>query len=316
MSHLEVLQRVILEQSDAIRKLAENLSHTCNDLVNYIVSFKGRIILTGIGKSGYIARKIAASFSSTGTSSFYIHPAEASHGDLGMITTSDLVIILSNSGETQELFDTINYCKRFAVKIAGITMRANSTLANNSDFLLLLPEIKEASSISAPTTSSLMMLSLGDGLTVAVQEAKGFTKEDFRFYHPGGKIGANLLKVKDLMHSKDKLPIVYESTSFAETIITMTQKSMGCATVVDENHKLIGIITDGDLRRHINEYATLKSASDLMSTNPRQISPYQLATEALFIMNSKKITVIPVTEAGILTGVVHIHDLLRAGVGG
>ena len=314
MNHLNVAKRVILEQSDALYKLANNLNSDFNKIVDYIASFKGRIILTGIGKSGYIAHKIAASFSSTGTAAYYVHPSEASHGDLGMITENDAVIMLSNSGETKELLTIINYCKRFSIKIIGITMKANSSLASNSDFLLLMPEIKEASSIAAPTTSAVMMLSLGDAITIAVQEAKGFSKDDFYLYHPGGKIGASLLRVKDLMHTNDKLPIVYEDTPFAETIITMTKKSLGCATVVDKNLKLIGIITDGDLRRHINDQLTIKYARDIMSANPQYIFASQLATEALLIMNSKSITVMPVTELGILTGIVHIHDLLRAGV--
>jgi len=315
MDNTAIAKRVILEESIALNKLSENLSEDFSKIVDYIVDFKGRVILTGIGKSGYIAHKIAASFSSTGTASFYLHPAEASHGDLGMITEHDLVIMLSNSGETKELFDIINYCKRFAIKIVAMTMQANSNIATNSDFLLVIPILKEASLIAAPTTSALMMLALGDALTIAVQERKGFSSEDFHVYHPGGKIGANLLKVKDLMRINNQIPILYEDTPFADTVLIMTQKSLGCAIVVNDDLNLIGIITDGDLRRHINDFNSLKYAKDLMTINPKYILESQLAKEALFIMNSKSITSIPVVEDRKVIGIIHIHDLLRVGIG-
>jgi len=315
MDNTAIAKRVILEESIALNKLSENLSEDFSKIVDYIVDFKGRVILTGIGKSGYIAHKIAASFSSTGTASFYLHPAEASHGDLGMITEHDLVIMLSNSGETKELFDIINYCKRFAIKIVAMTMQANSNIATNSDFLLVIPILKEASLIAAPTTSALMMLALGDALTIAVQERKGFSSEDFHVYHPGGKIGANLLKVKDLMRISNQIPILYEDTPFADTVLIMTQKSLGCAIVVNDDLNLIGIITDGDLRRHINDFNSLKYAKDLMTINPKYILESQLAKEALFIMNSKSITSIPVVEDRKVIGIIHIHDLLRVGIG-
>lgn len=315
MNYQNIAKRVILEESTALASLSNNLPPNFFEVIEHILTLKGKVILTGIGKSGYIAHKIAASFASTGTAAFYIHPAEASHGDLGMITENDLVIMLSNSGETKELLDIINYCKRFAIKIAGMTMKKDSTLAINSDFLLLIPPIKEASLISAPTTSALMMLSLGDALTIAVQEARGFSTEDFKIYHPGGKIGANLIKIKELMHQGDQLPVVYENTSFTDTIIIMTRKSLGCAIVVDPKLKLIGIITDGDLRRHIGDNLSTKNAGEVMSPNPMQISSTKLATEALCMMNSKSITVLPITENNKLVGLIHIHDLLRAGVG-
>lgn len=315
MHYPNIAKRVIVEEAAALTNLSNNIPTDFDFIVDHIVQFKGRVILTGIGKSGYIAHKIAASFASTGTAAFYIHPAEASHGDLGMISKDDLVIMLSNSGETKELFDIINYCKRFAIKIVGITMKANSNLAKNSDFLLLIPAINEASLIAAPTTSALMMLSIGDALTIAVQESKGFTKDDFRVFHPGGKIGANLLKVKDLMHCGNQLPIVYEDTQFTETIIVMTQKTLGCALVVNSSLKLLGIITDGDLRRHINDNLSQLCACDVMNINPKQVHPEKLAAEALYIMNARSITTLPVTENGTLVGIIHIHDLLKAGVG-
>lgn len=310
----ELAKKVILKESNALIVLADNLPSDFDRLINHMIGFKGRVILTGIGKSGYIAHKIAASFASTGTVALYLHPAEASHGDLGMVTENDLVIMLSNSGETKELFDIMKYCKRFSIKIVVMTMNANSTMAVNSDFLLLIPKIKEVSDIAAPTTSAIMMLSLGDALTTALHEARGFSENDFRIYHPGGKIGANLIRVESLMRVSDQLPIVYEKTLFTDTILIMNQKALGCAIVVDKDFQLIGIITDGDLRRHIHDKITMKYASDVMTHNPQQISPLKLAGEALGVMNSKSITNLPVTENNIVVGIIHIHDLLRAGI--
>ncbi|WP_375331937.1 SIS domain-containing protein [Candidatus Tisiphia endosymbiont of Temnostethus pusillus] len=312
--HCDVAKRVILKESAALVELSNNIPSDFNNIVDYIINCKGRVILTGIGKSGYIAHKIAASFASTGTAAFYLHPAEASHGDLGMVTDNDVVFMLSNSGETKELFDIMKYCKRFSIKIIAMTMNVNSTIAINSDFLLLIPRINEASYIAAPTTSSVMMLSLGDALTTSVHEARGFSEDDFRLYHPGGKIGANLIKVESLMRVKDQLPLVYADTSFTDTILVMNQKSLGCAIVVNKDLSLVGIITDGDLRRHINDKIDMKYACDVMTSNPKQISPLKLAGEALGIMNSKSITSIPVTENNMVIGIVHIHDLLRAGI--
>lgn len=313
--HNNIAKRVILKESEALVELSNNLSNDFSNVVEHIINFKGRVILTGIGKSGYIAHKIAASFASTGTAAFYLHPAEASHGDLGMVTESDLVIMLSNSGETRELFDMMKYCKRFSIKIVAMTMNAKSTIALNSDFLLLVPRIEEASSyIAAPTTSSLMMLALGDALTTSVHEAKGFTAEDFHVYHPGGKIGTNLLKVTNLMRTDDQMPLVYEKTSFTDTILIMNQKALGCAVVVGDDLSLIGIITDGDLRRHINDKVAMKFAVDVMTAAPKSISSSKLAGEALAVMNERSITSLPVVEDNKVVGVIHIHDVLRAGV--
>lgn len=314
MDYTTLAKNSILEQSKSLQILAQDIPRDFAPLVEHILTFKGRIVLMGMGKSGYIARKIAASLSSTGTPAFYIHPGEASHGDLGMITEIDMVIMLSNSGETKELFDTINYCKRFNIKIAAMTMNANSTLGKSSDFLLNLPIQTETSSISAPTTSSLMTLSLGDALVTTLHQSKGFTKEDFKIFHPGGKIGTNLLKVADIMKGEGNLPIVLESAKFTDVIITMNEKCLGCAIVLDNNDKIIGIITDGDLRRHINENLVSKVAKDVMTSNPKTISDSTLATQALFIMNQKAITALPVTHGNRLVGIVHIHDILRHGI--
>ncbi|AFB21100.1 KpsF/GutQ family sugar-phosphate isomerase [Rickettsia canadensis] len=309
-----IAKRVISSEASALEKLSENIPEDFNTIIEFLLSFTGRVIFTGIGKSGYIARKIAASFSSTGMPAFYLHPAEASHGDLGMVTRDDLVIMISNSGETKELFNIIEYCNNSSIKIAAMTMNKNSTLAKRSDFLLIVPEYSEASVIGVPTISSLIMLSLGDALMTVLHEKRGFTRDDFKVYHPGGTIGANLTKIKNLMRSGDEIPLVYEDTSFAETIIVMNKKRLGCTLVTDKNQNLVGIITDGDLRRHINAQIHLKTASNIMTKNPIHISSEILAKEALNLMKAKNITNVPIIDANIITGIIHIHDLLRIGV--
>jgi len=315
MTHTDIAKNVIERQSGALLVLMENIPADFSGLVDAILKLKGRVILVGMGKSGYIAKKIAASLASTGTPSFFIHPGEASHGDLGMITDTDLVIMLSNSGETKELFDTVNYCKRYHIPIAAITMKENSTLGKNSDFLLNLPQQKESSNISAPTTSALMTLSLGDALVTSLHEARGFTKEDFKLFHPGGKIGANLLKVKDIMRSGNKMPLIAPTLPFTDAIVTMTEKCLGCAMVVDSGNKILGIVTDGDLRRHINDDLTKITSQEVMTAAPENIKEDILATQALCIMNEKSITALPVVKGEELVGVIHIHDILKAGVG-
>ncbi len=315
MSHLKTAKEAIIEQSEALKILANDIPKDFSNLIDYIMKLEGRVILIGMGKSSYIAKKIAASLASTGTPAFFIHPGEASHGDLGMITEDDMVIMLSNSGETKELFDTVNYCKRYNIKIAAITMKENSTLAQNSDFLLKLPSQKETSSIAAPTTSALMSLSLGDAIVTSLHDAKGFSKEDFKLFHPGGKIGANLLKVADIMRSGDKLPIVGINDEFKSVILTMTEKCLGCAIVGDSQNQMLGIITDGDLRRTIKNDLGNISTGDIMTTKPTSVNTNMLATEALNIMNSKSITALPVIENNKILGIIHIHDILKAGVG-
>lgn len=314
MDYINLAQKNIKAQSKSLSILAQNIPKDFAALIEYILEFKGRVILMGMGKSGYIAKKISASLASTGTPAFYIHPGEASHGDLGMITESDMLIMLSTSGETKELFDTINYCKRFNIKIAAMTMNKNSTLAMSSDFLLNLPEQNEISSISAPTTSSLMKLSLGDALVTVLHQARGFTKDDYKIYHPGGKLGARLLKVADIMHKEDDLPLVFSDTKFTQVIIMMNQKRLGCAVVVNKEREAVGIITNGDLIRHINEDLSDKIASEVMTNNPIGINANAFASEALFIMNQKSITAILVTDEKKLIGIIHIHDLLKHGV--
>lgn len=302
-------------EAESLLTLASNIPEDFDRLVHKILKLKGRVILSGIGKSGYIARKIAASFASTGTAALYIHPAEASHGDLGMITNEDIVILLSNSGETKEIFDIINYCKRFSIEIAGITMKPKSNLALASNYLLNVPSTPESSLISAPTTSALMMLALGDALMMSVYEARGFTADDFKVFHPGGKIGANLLKVSELMHKGQDLPIVNITSKISEVILTITKYRLGCTAVIDES-KIVGIITDGDLRRHMSNDIVQMEARNIMTHNPRSIEPHKLASEALAVMSnsSSPITSLLVMENNELHGIIHLHDILKAGV--
>jgi arabinose-5-phosphate isomerase len=279
-----------------------------------ISKMKGRLIVSGIGKSGYIGQKISASFSSTGTRSFYIHPAEASHGDLGMIGDEDIVLLLSNSGETKELLDIISYCKRFSIAIIGITMQTDSVLARSSNYILNIPVAEEASSVNAPTTSSTMMLALGDALVVSVHEHKGFSKEDFAVYHPGGKLGASLLKVSSIMHVGDQVPSVKLATKMSDVLFEMTGKGFGCSAVIDDNNKIIGIVTDGDLRRHMSSSLMDDIVDNVMTKSPITIGIEKFAVEVLAVMNKKNITSLLVENDGELAGIVHVHDLLRAGV--
>lgn len=306
-------KEVIEQEAKALLDLANNLSPVFSQVVDKILSLSGRVIFAGIGKSGYIARKIAASFASTGTPSIYLHPAEASHGDLGMITKDDLMFLFSNSGETKELGDIINYCKRFSIEIVAITMNPKSTLAKYSDSLLQIPKWQEASSIGAPTTSSTMMLALGDALVVATHEQRGICHNVFGTFHPGGKLGARLKTVDQLMHTGKRLPIVAPKTIMSEVLIEMTRKSLGCCVVV-ENGYIIGIITDGDLRRHMHQNIFNRPARDIMSLKQKVISPKTLAFEALKEMNEKSITNLLIAEDSKLIGIIHIHDLLRAGL--
>jgi len=306
-------KEVIKQEAEALLDLANNLSPVFSEVVDKILSLTGRLIFAGIGKSGYIAHKIAASFSSTGTPSIYLHPAEASHGDLGMITKEDLMFLFSNSGETKELGDIINYCKRFSIKIVAVTMNPKSTLAKYSDFLLQIPKWKEASNIGAPTTSSTMMLALGDALVVATHEKRGICHNIFGSLHPGGKLGARLKTVDQLMDVGERLPVVKPDTQMSEVLIEMTRKSLGCCVIAEDGY-ILGIITDGDLRRHMSQNIFNSPAGNIMSVKQKMISPKTLAFEALKEMNEKSITNLLVAEDGKLVGIIHIHDLLRAGL--
>ncbi len=283
--------------------------------VELILNCKGRVILSGMGKSGHIANKIAATFASTGTPAFFIHPAEASHGDLGMITQDDVVILLSNSGETKELKDIIYYCKRFEIPIIGIIRRAESELAKASNAPLILPEIPEANNCNAPTTSTTMMLALGDALAVSLIDAKGFNSENFGTFHPGGKLGAAFLTTRELMRKDKQIPSVKENQKMSEVLLEMTSKHLGCTAVINEENKLVGIITDGDLRRHITQNFLTNDAKEVMTKNPITIKEEMLAIEAVAVMNKKAITSLFVLDdSAKIKGILHLHDCLRAGV--
>ncbi len=290
---------------------AENLTKA----LDFMQNSKGRIIITGMGKSGHIGRKIAASLASTGTPSFFVHPAEASHGDLGMITEDDIVIAISNSGESRELVDILNYCKRFGIKLIAITKNAESSLGKAGDVVLELPNNGEACPLGlAPTSSTTATLVLGDILTIGMIERKGFSKEDFNDRHPGGKLGSILKRVSDLMHTGQEMPILDENSNMQAVLLEMTSKRLGCVGFINQSGELTGILTDGDLRRCLSSKILEEKAIDLMTHNPKTISPNAMTAEALKIMHDKKITNLFVLEGKKPVGVIHIHDLLNNGV--
>ncbi len=313
-NYLNSAKKTIEAEISGLNSLLEFLGDSFVNAVEIILKSKGRVIVSGMGKSGHIGNKIAATMASTGTASFSIHPGEASHGDLGMITRDDVVILLSNSGETKELKDIIYYCKRFSIPMIGIVRRQDSELSNAADVALVLPEIPEATSIKAPTTSTTMMLALGDALAIALMEAKGFSNKDYGVFHPGGKLGAEFIKVKDLMRKNKDLPLVPANAKVEEVLLEMTSKHLGCTGVVDKQGDLMGIITDGDIRRHINKDFMNLSAEQLMTKNPRVVEEGTLAVEAVALMNEKKITNLFVVKNNQAIGILHIHDCLRAGV--
>ncbi len=276
----------------------------------------GRVIVTGVGKSGHVGRKIAATLASTGTPAFFVHAGEASHGDLGMVTKGDAVLAISNSGEASELHDILGYCKRFDIALVAITSKATSTLAQAATTVLLLPPVPEACTVtSAPTTSTTMTLALGDAIAVALLERRGFNADDFKVFHPGGQLGRKLFKVEDLMHQGDELPLVAPQTPMSEVVLTMTKKTFGVAGVADPSGKLVGIVTDGDLRRHIGNSALFTlPAADVMTKSPKTVARNVLAAEAMRRMNDWKITsVFVVDETQKAVGILRMHDILRAG---
>ncbi len=296
--------------------------------IDLIAKAQGRLIVSGMGKSGHIGRKIAATFASTGTPAYFVHPGEASHGDLGMITKDDVIMALSWSGETAELKimalswsgetaelkDLIDYSRRFRAGLIAVTAEATSTLAKAADVVLLLPQAREACPHNlAPTTSSLMQLALGDALAVALLESRGFTALDFRGLHPGGRLGAKLKFIRDVMHSGASLPLAATGSTMADAIVVMTAKGFGCVGIT-EGARLVGIITDGDLRRHMGPDLLAAKVEDVMTRHPKTVAGDQLVSEALELLNSSKITAVFVVDGGAPAGIVHLHDLLRAGV--
>jgi arabinose-5-phosphate isomerase len=283
--------------------------------VELISAARGRLIVTGMGKSGHVGRKVAATFASTGTPAFFVHPGEASHGDLGVITADDVIMALSWSGETAELKDLIDYSRRFRIGLIAITACADSTLGQAADVVLALPSAREACPHNlAPTTSTLMQAALGDALAVALLENRGFTALDFRKFHPGGRLGAMLQFVSNVMHAGDAVPLVGLGTAMADAVVEMSAKGFGCVGITDTDGHLAGIITDGDLRRHMGPDLLKAQVDEVMTRSPKTVRPDQLASEALEIINSSKITALIVAEAGKPVGIVNFHDLLRAGV--
>jgi len=313
LDHLTVGRRVIRREAEALEMLAGTLGQGFADAVALILRTKGRVVVSGMGKSGHIARKIAATFASTGTPSQFVHPAEASHGDLGMVTPQDVLLVLSNSGETPELADLVAHSRRFNIPLIGVAGRQGSTLLREADVALVLPPAPEACGQGiVPTTSTTMTLALGDALAIALMEHRAFSPEQFRVFHPGGKLGARLLHVRNLMHENP--PLVAEDTPMSEALLVMTRAGFGVVGVADDKGHLRGIVTDGDLRRHMDGLLTM-TAGQVMTRNPRSTPPDDLAVEALSLMNERKITCLMVTDTDDRAiGVLHIHDCLRAGV--
>ncbi len=296
--------------------LVNGLASDFEKAVQLMLGCEGRVIVTGMGKSGHIGQKIAATLSSTGTPSQFVHPAEASHGDLGMITAKDVVLALSWSGETGELANLITYSRRFNVPLVAMTSRRESTLGRAADVVLALPQVKEACPHGlAPTTSALVQLALGDCIAIALLEGRGFTALDFKVFHPGGQLGANLKHAGDIMHKGDRLPVVPASEPMSTALVVMTEKSFGCLGIVDGDGKLAGILTDGDLRRNMGPGLLSRTAGEIMTRSPKTVTADMLASAVLQIVNSSKITALFVVDgSGVPAGIIHIHDLLRAGV--
>jgi arabinose-5-phosphate isomerase len=319
-SVIATARRVLNQEAHALTALADRLDGVFGQVVERFFALRGRVVVTGMGKSGHIARKIAATLASTGTPAMFVHPGEASHGDLGMITPYDAVLALSNSGEAAELDAILAYTRRFAIPLIGMTGGPDNTLARTADLALVLPREPEACPMGlAPTTSTTMMVALGDALAVALMERRGFSEEEYRTFHPGGQLGRILLKVSDIMHAAEALPLVSLDQPMAEAIIVMTERGFGCAGVVDGDGRLVGIVTDGDLRRHMGPGLMESPVAEVMTHGPKTIDPNALAAEALGVMNmsDKPFTAMFVVADGggdRPIGIVSVHDLLRAGV--
>lgn len=315
---IDTARRVIRAEAQALETLADALDDRFRAAIDQMRATNGRVIVTGIGKSGHIANKIAATLASTGTPAQFVHPAEASHGDLGMITRDDVVLAISNSGEAPELGNLIAYSRRYEIPLIGITSREDSTLGRQSDIVLALPKVPEACGTGVvPTTSTTMTLAMGDALAVALMENRDFTAENFRNFHPGGKLGAQLSLVRDLMHTGDALPCVKEGADMSATLTEIGSKGFGVTAVLDDKGKLSGIITTGDLGRHIEDLMAHK-ARDIMTQKPVTIAPDALAEKAVGVMNARKITCLLVADPeapDAVLGLLHIHDCLRVGLG-
>ena len=316
---VESALRTLEAESGGINALAAALrgplGATFAKAVDLIRNAKGRVIVTGLGKSGHMGRKIAATLASTGTPAFFVHAAEAGHGDLGMITTDDVIMALSWSGEQPEMKNLVNYSARFAIPMIAVTSNAASSLGQAADLVIELPKAREACPHNlAPTTSTLMQAAIGDALAIALLEGRGFTALEFAHFHPGGKLGAMLKFVRDYMRTGAEIPVKPLGTKMSEAVVEMSAKGLGCVCIVNAANEVAGIITDGDLRRHMRPDLLTASVDDIMTKRPKTVPPSMLATEMIEVLNTRKITTLVVTEAGKVVGIVHLHDLLRAGV--
>lgn len=314
-SNLLIARHVIDQEIVGLKALGDNLGKEFDDVIDTLLDVKGRVIVSGMGKSGHVGRKIAATLSSTGTPAFFVHPAEASHGDLGMVTSRDVLLLMSTSGETKELSDLTAFSKRFDIPLIGITQRKGSALDKAADISLILPQVQEACPMGlAPTTSSTMMLALGDAIAVALLSKRSFTQQDFHRLHPGGKLGQRLLTVGKIMHALDDMPLVQQGASMKEAIDVMTDKCLGCVGVMGEKGKLLGVITDGDLRRNLDKNILDLEVDDIMNKTPKTIEKGALAVEAVRVLNENGITCLFVLENEEVVGILHIHDCLRMGI--
>jgi arabinose-5-phosphate isomerase len=313
---IAVARRVIQAEIEGLEQLAQALDGSFSRALDICAAARGRLIVTGIGKNSHVGRKIAATLASTGTPALFVHPAEASHGDLGMIGFEDAILALSNSGESAELADIIAYSRRFKIPLVAITGGTDSSLAEAADVVLLLPRAGEACSMGlAPTTSTTMTMALGDALAIALLERKGFSSEDFQRFHPGGRIGRRLLRVGDIMHGGETVPLISPDAPMSEAILVMTAKSFGCVGVCGAEGELVGVITDGDLRRHMDDGLLSRSVTEIMHPNPKTIGSGSLAVEALGLMNRFAITALFVVDESLRPiGFLHMHDCLRAGI--
>jgi arabinose-5-phosphate isomerase len=313
--HIATARRVLGLEAEALGALSRGLGQDFVHAVETILKARGRVICTGIGKSGHVARKIAATLASTGTQAYFVHATEASHGDLGMISPADVVLALSKSGETKELSDIIEYAKRFGIPLISMTARPTSTLGSAGDIRLLIPDAAEAcGETNAPTTSTTLMMALCDALAVALLESRGFKADQFKVFHPGGKLGAMLRTAGDVMHKTTELPVVASGTPFIDAVKSMTGKGFGVLGVTSPDGQLAGIVTDGDLRRYLTSGRTVAKIDEVMTRSPLTAEPHTLAAEVLRTMNDRKITQMFVLDAGKPVGIIHMHDLLKAGV--
>ena len=317
---IETARRVLTTEGDALLEMAKILDERFSQAIEMSSAAEGRVIVTGMGKSGHVGKKIAATLASTGTPSFFVHPAESSHGDMGMIVRGDVVLALSNSGEAKELLDLIEYTRRFAIPLIGITSRPESMLGSKSDITLLLPPCPEACPNGlAPTTSTTMTLALGDAIAITLLERKGFTAKDFKIFHPGGKLGQQLMRVTEIMHTGASLPIASEDVSVADAVKIISDKGFGCIALTAADGTLAGIITDGDIRRHLTDGLSSRTAKDVMTKNPKVATEGMLVAEAMAVMNDLKNTYRKITTLVVINdekkpvGLLHLHDCLRAG---